>query len=424
MNILIVGATGFIGARLAAACMHGGDTVICASRDARAPGPLCSRRIALDYTAMPSTAALTEMLEGVDVVVNAVGILREHRGQTFEALHVAGPLALFEACEKAGVRRVVQISALGAEDGAIAPYHSSKHRADRALAASRMDWVIVQPSVVYGAGGASARLFDSLASLPIIPLPGDGQQRVQPVHAQDVIAALLRLIHSPASVRGVLPLVGPLPMTLQTFLIQMRAGLGLPPARTVRVPAVMMRAAVAIGAHLSGTLLDRDTYGMLERGTTGDAGPLAALLGRPAMPVSAFVAPERREERGVAASLRWLAPLLRVTVAAMWLIAAIVSIGPYPVEKSLQLLISIGVPAAAASLVLAGAVALDFTFGIWTLWPRRPRGLWNAQILVVLAYTAIISVRLPQLWLEPFGPVAKNLPILALLFALRELEDR
>jgi predicted neutral ceramidase superfamily lipid hydrolase len=140
--------------------------------------------------------------------------------------------------------------------------------------------------------------------------------------------------------------------------------------------------------------------------------------------VSTFIRAEQREERGAAASLRWLLPVLRVSVAAMWFIAAIVSVGPYPVADSLALLRSIGIPATFAPWALYGAIAIDLLFGLSTLWPRRARWLWNAQLAVVLVYTLIISIELPGLWLEPFGPVAKNLPILALLLALRELERR
>src|SRR5262245_37916891 len=119
-----------------------------------------------------------------------------------------------------------------------------------------------------------------------------------------------------------------------------------------------------------------------------------------------------------------VAPLLRAAVAAMWLIAAVVSVGLYPVADSLALLRSIGIPASLAPVALYGAAALDFAFGVLTLWPRRAPALWTLQIVVVLGYTLIITVKLPHLWLEPFGPVAKNLPILALLLALREIEKR
>jgi hypothetical protein len=75
-------------------------------------------------------------------------------------------------------------------------------------------------------------------------------------------------------------------------------------------------------------------------------------------------------------------------------------------------------------LLLVGAIGTDLAFGAMTLLPWRPRWLWPAQIAVVLTYTLIITWRLPLLWLEPFGPVAKNLPILALLLLLQQLEER
>ena len=108
----------------------------------------------------------------------------------------------------------------------------------------------------------------------------------------------------------------------------------------------------------------------------------------------------------------------------MWFIAGIVSLGPYPVQDSLALLRSIGVSPALAPLLLFGSAALDLLLGLLTLLPRRPRGLWSAQIALVLVYTLIITVELPHLWLEPFGPIAKNLPILALLLLLQQLEER
>jgi uncharacterized membrane protein YphA (DoxX/SURF4 family) len=147
-------------------------------------------------------------------------------------------------------------------------------------------------------------------------------------------------------------------------------------------------------------------------------------LGRPPRPVIRFVTPEERESRWTSASLSWLLPLLRISVALMWFIAAIVSMGPYPVEYSLRLLRDIGSAPTLAPVLLVGAIAVNLALGILTLLPKRPRGLWLAQIAVVLVYTLIISWRLPELWLEPFGPVAKNLPILAMLLLLQQLEKR
>ena len=95
----------------------------------------------------------------------------------------------------------------------------------------------------------------------------------------------------------------------------------------------------------------------------------------------------------------------------MWLIAGIVSLGP----QSGRAWSCCGRSAPrrrVAPVLLIGAAIFDIALGVLTLLPRRPPLLWTAQILLVLVYTAIISVFLPELWLEPFGPVAKNMPIL------------
>jgi DoxX-like protein len=100
-----------------------------------------------------------------------------------------------------------------------------------------------------------------------------------------------------------------------------------------------------------------------------------------------------------------------------------VSLGPQSSED-LELLRQIGASATAAPVLLIGGAAFDLALGVLTLLPRRRQSLWTVQIVLVLLYTAIISVFLPGLWLEPFGPVAKNVPILALLLMLWQLEER
>ena len=421
---MIVGATGFIGARLVAAFASAGHEVHCASRRGGAEPAGCASWIKFDYAALPSMEDLARSLSGCEVVINAVGILRGRGSQSFEAVHNSGPRSLFLACVRAGVRRVIQISALGAEAIAVSNYHRSKNAADRYLMDQPLDWAIVQPSLVYGAGGSSATLFDALASLPVLPLPAGGRQLVQPVHIDDLVSAVLRLAESPAVLRCVLPIVGPAPMTMREFLLGLRSQTVRAAPLVFPVPRAFMALGAKLGNFLPGSLLDTETLGMLERGNTGDPGPLTRLLGRKPRPLGEFIPPEERAAKRTLSSLTWLLPLLRLSVAIMWFMAAIVSMGPHPIDQSLVLLTSIGVPAEMAGLLLAAAIGLNLTLSVLTLLPRRPRWIWSAQILVVLTYTFIISWRLPQLWLEPFGPVAKNIPILALLLLLRQLEKR
>ncbi len=422
MRILLVGASGFIGRHLAHALLPRHEVLWAA----RSPPPWhdpALHHLPVDLARDTHIDAWLPRLAGVDAVVNAAGLLRESGTQRFDAIHVAAPCALFDACAARGVRRVLQVSALGADDGARSRYHRSKQAADDHLRQLPLSFVIVQPSLVFGADGASAALFCRLAALPLIPLPGQGRQVVQPVHIDDVVDALRLLLEAP-DVPPQLALVGPEPLPLREFLAALRAALGLPPARAVPVPMPLVRAAAAAGERLPGALLDRETLGMLERGNAAPGDAFAQVLGRLPRPPSQFIAPgfeqQALRER---AQLSWLLPLLRWSIALVWIATGIVSAGVYPVADSRALLARVGLHGAWAALALYGAAALDLLLGVLTLLVRR-RWLWIAQIALIVGYTLIITVRLPEYWLHPYGPVLKNLPLLAALWLLLAFEKR
>ena len=429
MRILLTGATGFIGSHVAAALLARGHEVIAAgrhpSRDAR------MGFVPADFSHDTEKAVWMARLKGIEVVVNAAGIFRPQGAASFAAVHDAAPRALFAACAEAAVRYVVQVSALGADAGARSAFHQSKKAADDALAALPLDGCIVQPSLVYGEAGASARLFRMLASMPLAVRLGSAPQMVQPVHIDDVAAAICALAERGAAAApggGVrrLALVGPQPLAFTEYLAALRAAMGLGPWRlpVLRLPDGMARAAAAVAGMLPGSALDRDALQMLERGNVADVQPMAELLGRAPRPVRDFIAQPDAARR--LAQLDWLLPLLRLGIAAVWIWTAIVSAGLYPVADSYRLLERTGVPPALAPLMLYGASALDFAFGVASLaWPRRSRSwLWLAQIALIVFYSIVIAWRLPEFLLHPYGPISKNLPMLAALWMLYEVEKR
>ncbi|MBU4609695.1 NAD(P)H-binding protein [Achromobacter sp. GG226] len=292
MKVLLTGSTGFIGSRLLRALNAAGHEVVCpvrraSKRETHAPG---IHLIELDFAKATRAADWQAALAGVDVVINAVGILQERGPQQFETLHYLAPCALFQAAKEAGVRRVIQISALGADAQAESAYHLSKKAADDCLAGLDVDAAIVQPSLVFAPGGASARMFTFMAGLPVIPLPGRGDQRVQPVHREDLAAGVMALVEGApvtSSDRRV-PFVGPAPMTLREFYGRLRLALGKGRARFLSIPAPIIAASASAGSHVPGILLDKDTWGMLQRGNTGDPTALTALIGHPPRAVAAF----------------------------------------------------------------------------------------------------------------------------------------
>jgi hypothetical protein len=163
---------------------------------------------------------------------------------------------------------------------------------------------------------------------------------------------------------------------------------------------------------------------MLERGNVADPAATARWLGHAPRPVAAFVAPEDAPSARRDARLAWLLPLLRYAIAAVWIVTGIVSLGLYPVAESYALLARVGVTGALAPPMLYGAALLDLALGLGVLVMRDRRVLWLLQIAVILGYTAIITWKLPEFWLHPYGPLLKNLPMLAAIWLLHQVEER
>jgi uncharacterized protein YbjT (DUF2867 family) len=407
LAILVIGANGFIGRHVVEALVAAGHEVVRGGR----PG--------MDLARDHDPLQWERRLGGIDIVVNAAGIFREAGSQTFENIHQRGPAALFAACAAQGVK-VIQISALGADARARSRFHLTKRAGDDALLALPVPSVVLQPSLVFGSDGESARLFTLLASLPWIPLPAGGMQQVQPVHVDDLAQVVVAIVKKGAYSRTRVPVVGPAPLALREFLGGLRRALGLGRGRFVPIPGAVMR----VMASLRIGMLDRESWEMLERGNTADASVTRELLGREPRAVEQFVGSGEREALLVRARLDLTLPLLRIAIAVMWLAAGVVSSGLYPVADSFALLARTGITGALASFVLYGAALFDFAMGIATLVMRKRRWLWRLQMATIVVYTAIITVFLPEQWLHPFGPVVKNLPILASIFLLHELEPR
>jgi hypothetical protein len=183
-----------------------------------------------------------------------------------------------------------------------------------------------------------------------------------------------------------------------------------------------VRIAAAAGEKMPNPLLDRDSLGMLVRGNAAPPDDITRVLGRPPRPVDAFLDTAAGRALANEARLAWLLPLVRYAIAFVWIVTGIVSLGVYPVEESYALLARVGLTGAAASLALYGAALLDLAFGVGSIALRRRKWLWRAQIALIAGYTVIISFFLPEYWLHPYGPLTKNLPMLAAILLLHEFD--
>lgn len=419
MRVLVAGGDGLLGAALVRRLAAAGHTVILAGR-ARGGADGDSATLALDYTAPPAHAALVERLRGVDTVVNAVGIFREKGKQSFDAVHVKGPLALFHAAVEAGVPRIVQISALGADPGANEEFLASKGRADVQALALPVSVRVVRPSLVFAPEGASTRQLARWADLPLTPLPGDGRQRIQPIHIDD-IAALLECLAVDNEAPAMTAAVGSRPLELREYLDMFRRAFARRSA-FLSVPLPLLRRMLSWVGRMRGGLASADALAMLERGNTADPSALRVFLRRPLRDPATFF--DRRAAHGLAMHVRHLRylVLMRWALAAMWLGTAWVSLFAYPRAASHALLARLGLHGDWADLALWSGALLDAVLGLALLVLRRRRGIYRAQLALVLAYTLLISIGLPEFWWHPFGPLLKNIPLLAMILVLHALD--
>jgi uncharacterized protein YbjT (DUF2867 family) len=425
MRILITGASGFIGRHLVQTLRKQHDLVVCVrnpeSAAKRFPG---METVVRDFASVATVEAWLPCLRDIDVVINAVGIIRESGAQSFEQLHHRAPCALFQACARAGVKKVIQISALGADDTAFSQYHLSKKAADDCLRQLDLDWVVVKPSLVYGPGGTSAAFFKALAALPFIPVVDRGDQPIQPIHIDDLIATIGALLTPDAPVRLSLDAVGPRPITFKDMLEQYRRWLGLQAARLLPVPYRLSLFAGKLAGLLGNTPLTGEAIGMLRRGNTGDVSTMHDVLEITPRSLNTALAehPAEQADRWHA-RLFFLRPLLRIALGLLWLVTGIVSLGLYPLDHSVALVEQVGITGGLAPLAVYLAALIDCALGMALLMRYRVRWAGAAQIGLMLGYSALITVGLPEYWLHPFGPVTKNVPLIVATLVMIALED-
>src|SRR5690606_13691098 len=174
MRVLLLGATGLVGAAVLARLTQTAGHEVTAVARRRGAALRHVRWLELDIASATSPDDWLEALSGIEVVVNCAGALSDGGRDRLHGVHVDGVAALARACERAGVRRFVHISAVGADRDPITPFSATKQAGEQALAATSLDWVILRPAVVVGraAFGGSA-LIRGLAGLPV-PVALDG----------------------------------------------------------------------------------------------------------------------------------------------------------------------------------------------------------------------------------------------------------
>ena len=262
MKIFISGGTGFVGGHVTRELLNRGHELRLLVHK-RGPTSEGVEQIEGDVTRLES---FKRAAEGCQAVINLVGIIREFpsRKITFERLHVLATTNVLAAAKNAGARRYLQMSALGTRPDAVSRYHTSKYRAEELVRASGLDWTILRPSLIFGPKDAFINMLaDQLRLAPVMPIIGNGQYRLQPIHADDVARCFALSLEMQETISRTHELCGNDRRSYHELVDAIAAALGKPAPFKPHAPLVLMKLVIPFMQHFPQFPITTDQLQML-----------------------------------------------------------------------------------------------------------------------------------------------------------------
>jgi len=287
MKVFLTGATGFVGKHMLERLLMEGHAVRAALRVL--PGQ--KARLVQGFHNegdfqyvhgdVVEGTRLDEGLQGCDAVIHLVGIIVEKGSNTFERVHHLGTRNVVEAAKRAGIKRFVQMSALGVRADGVAAYQTTKWKGEEEVRRSGIPFCILRPSLIFGEGdGFVTQMMETMRSAPLFrPVPGPGTPRFRPIFIDDVTACFVSALTAEAATNQTIELGGADELTLNEVLAEIArcAGVSKP---VVHIPLPLMFAGAAVMQKLlKNPPVTVDQLRMLREGSTCDIGPMKRILG-------------------------------------------------------------------------------------------------------------------------------------------------
>lgn len=229
MTVAVVGATGFVGSHLVPHLVAAGHRVVAISRTGTRR-PDWGERVETRPADVATGAGLEAAIDGADAVVHLVAIPREAGGRSFDEVNVRGTGRVVLAAERAGVRRIVHLSAMGVIDDPRLAYLHSKWRGEQLVRGSSLEWVVLRPSLLFGPGDGFFNLVKTTLkwwSPGIVVIPGRGDAVFQPLAAADLALAVERSLADADRAGQVYELGGPEHVTYRRIVDEVMAVTGM-----------------------------------------------------------------------------------------------------------------------------------------------------------------------------------------------------
>jgi uncharacterized protein YbjT (DUF2867 family) len=225
--IFIAGSTGFVGGHLIDDLSAKGHRLKCLVRSAEAGDRLAARGIETVIGDITSADTLKGVLGADDLVIHLVGIIQEKGKSTFQAVHTQGTSNLVNEAKRAGVRHFFYQSALGADKGSWSGYLKTKAEAEEVVKQSGLGFTIFRPSLIIGPwDGFTKKMVDMIKLSPVLPVPGEGTARFQPIYIKDWLRCIEKVIEAPAKYLSTYEIGGPEQLTYSRMVEIMSQELG------------------------------------------------------------------------------------------------------------------------------------------------------------------------------------------------------
>ena len=286
-RVLIVGGTGFVGEGVRSGLSAKGYVVRLLVRSSASARHYQKLGFETEFGDIQDAQSLFVAMRDVDAVINLVAIIKETGDATFESTNFQGTANLVDAACQASVDRLIQMSAIGVGNLPDIPYYYTKWRAETYVQDQIPHWTIIRPSIVFGPSTEGkfqfvGQLADLVRSGPLIPVPGSGEARFQPIHLDDVGGAFAATLADDRTIGQVYEIGGPDVLTYREMVDLVADSIGISKP-VVNVPVPLIR----LGVRLIGPLpfveppVTADQLRMLkfDNVTTHNAAP--ELLNRP-----------------------------------------------------------------------------------------------------------------------------------------------
>jgi NADH dehydrogenase len=284
MKVFLTGATGFVGSHMLPRLLQERHQVRALVRNRGAlgqAGPIELPPAGLEEAEGDINAPdLPGKMAGCDAIINLVGIIYERGSGTFEAIHHQGTRNLVDAARQNGIKRFVQMSALGARPTHASAYHTTKFAAEEAVRNSGIAWTVLRPSLIFGPGSAFIdQMINVMRAMPLIrPVPGTGKYRFRPIYVDDVVECFTQSLTNPEATGKTVDLVGGEELTLNEIGDEIASCLRVR-KRPLHVPIPVMKTAAAIFSVLPmQPPVTSVQIQMLQEGSTADPEPMKRIF--------------------------------------------------------------------------------------------------------------------------------------------------